>query len=190
LASYLERVRKTKDKSDVLTEEKLVELLKKGENEEIVRILTSESSTLSSSSEKGIFFFYPLTRFLEWGVDSVDFEPAYNLLIHLVLTSKSTETLLPQVITNLSTPPSFPQGPSVSIAVLATIFNVIPEYPTLQFRVFKTILSISQEYNLYDYVSPYFKSVNQWLKEWNVSEQDRTQIWTTIISMAEKAGDR
>jgi hypothetical protein len=47
-------VRKTKDKADdVLTEEKLVELFKKGENEEIVRILTSESSILSTSSEKG-----------------------------------------------------------------------------------------------------------------------------------------
>ena len=132
---------------------------------------------------------YPTTR-LCICVDIVDFEPAYNLLIHLVLTSKSTETLLVQVITNLSTPPSFPQGPAVSIAVLATIFNVIPEYPALQFKVFKTILSISQEHNLYDYVSPYFKSVNQWLKEWNVSEEERSQIWATIISMAEKAEDR
>ena len=129
------------------------------------------------------------TRFYS-GVDLVDFEPAYNLLIHLILTSKSTETLLPQVITNLSPPPSFPQGAAVSIAVLATIFNVIPEYPTLQFQVFNAILSISQENNLYDYVSPYFKSVNQWLKEWNISEEERTQVWATIIPMAEKAEDR
>ena len=53
MASYLERVRKSKDKTDVLTEEKLIELLKKGENDEIVRILTAESAVLSSSSEKG-----------------------------------------------------------------------------------------------------------------------------------------
>jgi hypothetical protein len=53
LASYLERVRKSKDKTDILTEDKLIELLKKGENEEIVRILTAESTVLSSSSEKG-----------------------------------------------------------------------------------------------------------------------------------------
>ena len=53
LASYLERVRKSKDKADVLTEDKLIELLKKGEHEEIVRILTTESATLSNSSEKG-----------------------------------------------------------------------------------------------------------------------------------------
>jgi hypothetical protein len=46
-------VRKSKDKADILTEEKLIELLKKGENEEIVRILTAESTALSSSSEKG-----------------------------------------------------------------------------------------------------------------------------------------
>jgi translation initiation factor 3 subunit M len=90
----------------------------------------------------------------------------------------------------LSTPPSFSQGPSISIAILSTIFNVIPEHPTLQFQVFKTILSISQEHNLYDYVSPYFKSVNQWLKEWDVSAQEQSQIWETIISMAEKAEDR
>jgi translation initiation factor 3 subunit M len=179
-------VRKSKEKAEVLTEEKLIELLKKGENEEIVRILTSESAALSGSSEKG----FNSTRLYSGGVDSVDFEPAYNLLIHLILTSKSAETLLPQVITNLSTPPSFPQGAAVSIAVLATIFNVIPEYPTLQFQVFNAILSISQENNLYDYVSPYFKSVNQWLKEWNISEEERTQVWATIIPMAEKAEDR
>ena len=53
MASYLERVRKSKDKTDVLTEEKLIELLKKGENDEIVRILTAESTVLSGSSEKG-----------------------------------------------------------------------------------------------------------------------------------------
>ena len=53
MASYLERVRKSKEKAEVLTEEKLIELLKKGENEEIVRILTSESAALSGSSEKG-----------------------------------------------------------------------------------------------------------------------------------------
>jgi hypothetical protein len=53
LASYIERVRKSKDKADILTEEKLIELLKKGENEEIVRQLTAESTTLSTSTEKG-----------------------------------------------------------------------------------------------------------------------------------------
>ena len=53
MASYLERVRKSKDKVDVLTEEKLIELLKNGENDEIVKILTSESAALSASSEKG-----------------------------------------------------------------------------------------------------------------------------------------
>lgn len=184
MASYLERVRKSKEKSDVLTEEKLIELLKKGENEEIVRILTAESGLLSNSTEKGCF------QVPEHRVDTLDFEPAYNLLIHLILTGGSVPALLPQVINNLATPPLFPQGPSVSIAILSTIFNVIPEHPSLQFQVFKTILSISQEHNLYDYVSPYFKSVNQWLDDWKVSQEVRTEIWATIISMAEKAEDR
>ena len=54
---YLERVRKqSKDKADILTEERLVELLKKGENEEIVQILTSESAALSTGAEKGTTF--------------------------------------------------------------------------------------------------------------------------------------
>ena len=123
-------------------------------------------------------------------INTLDFEPAYNLLIHLILTSASVSTLLPQVISNLATPPSYPQGPSISIAILSTIFNVIPEYPALQFQIFKAILSISQQYNLYDYVSPYFKPVNQWLSEWKVTPEDRTQVWETIISMAEKADDR
>ena len=53
MASCLERVRKSKDKSGVLTEDKLIELLKKGENDKIVEILTAESTVLSSGSEKG-----------------------------------------------------------------------------------------------------------------------------------------
>lgn len=54
MASYLERGRKSKDQPDVLTEEKLIELLKKGDNEEIVRILTAESPALSDCTDKGI----------------------------------------------------------------------------------------------------------------------------------------
>ena len=50
-------MRKSKDKADVLTEEKLIELLKRGENEEIIRILTSESAALSGGSEKGFYTF-------------------------------------------------------------------------------------------------------------------------------------
>lgn len=54
MALYLERVRKqSKDKADGLTEEKLIEMLKKGQNEEIVQILTSESATLSNGAERG-----------------------------------------------------------------------------------------------------------------------------------------
>lgn len=51
MASYLERVQKTK--SEALSEENLVELLKKGDNDEVVRLLTAESAALSTASEKG-----------------------------------------------------------------------------------------------------------------------------------------
>jgi hypothetical protein len=53
LALYIERVQKSKDKPVVLTEEKLFELLKKDDSEEIVRILTEESAVLSAGNEKG-----------------------------------------------------------------------------------------------------------------------------------------
>ena len=129
-------------------------------------------------------------KFAIYGADDLDFEPAYNLLIHLIKTSASAETHLSQVITNLAKPPSLPQGPAISIAILSTIFNIIPEYPSLRFHVFKTILTISQEHNLYDYVSPYFDSVNEWLDEWKVTTEERSQVWAIIISMAEKAQDR
>lgn len=170
----------------MLTEDKLFELLKKGENEEIVNILTAESTALSNSSEKGTLNTpSPKSSRTYFG----DFEPAYNLLIHLVLTSKSVSTHLAQIIQNLATPPPFPQGPGIAIAVLSTLFNLIPEEPQLQFSVFKSILGISQEYGLYEYISGYFNSVNEWLKEWNVSEEEQRQIWASIIAMAEKAED-
>jgi len=175
--------KQSKDKADDLTEEKLIEMLKKGQNEEIVQILTSESVALSNGAEKGPTFSGSY-------FNSLDFEPAYNLLTHLILTSASVDTLLPQVISNLSTPPSYPQGPSLSIAILSSIFNIIPERPSLRFQVFKAILSIAQKHNLYDYVSSYFDSVNEWLDEWKVSPEERSQVWAIVISMAEKAGDK
>jgi hypothetical protein len=51
LTSYLERVQKSQE--DVFTEDKLFDLLKKGENEEIITTLTAESTALSNASEKG-----------------------------------------------------------------------------------------------------------------------------------------
>ena len=73
--------------------------------------------------------------------------------------------------------------------MLSTVFNLVPTRPQLQFSVFKTILGISQEYNLYEYISAYFKSVGEWLKEWNVPQAEQGQIWASIIAMAEKAED-
>jgi hypothetical protein len=73
--------------------------------------------------------------------------------------------------------------------VLSTIFNLIPDQLQLQFSAFKTILSISQEHNLYEYVSAYFKSVNEWLKEWEVPDVEQRQIWASVIAMATKAED-
>jgi len=55
LASCIERVGKSKDKPITLTEDKLFELLKKNDTEEIVRILTEESAALSAGTEKGTF---------------------------------------------------------------------------------------------------------------------------------------
>lgn len=56
MASYIERVRKSKDKTVTLTEEKLFELLKKGDNEEVIRTLTADSVALSAGAEKGTDF--------------------------------------------------------------------------------------------------------------------------------------
>jgi hypothetical protein len=42
-----------KAKEDGFTEDKLFELLKKGENEEIISTLTAESTSLLNASEKG-----------------------------------------------------------------------------------------------------------------------------------------
>jgi hypothetical protein len=54
LSAHLERVRKAKDsKVDLLTEEKLIELLKKEQNEEILKTLATQSAILSSGTEKG-----------------------------------------------------------------------------------------------------------------------------------------
>ena len=47
-------MRKSNDQADAFTEDKLFDLLKKGENEEIVNSLTEESNVLSNSTEKGI----------------------------------------------------------------------------------------------------------------------------------------
>jgi hypothetical protein len=111
-------------------------------------------------------------------------------LIHLVISTGLVTQILPIVISNLATPPSFPQGPSASLAIFATIYNLLPDYPALQFQIFKTVLSISQDNNLYDYVSPYFKNLNELFTEWNVPEKERSEVWVTAISMAEKAEDK
>ena len=47
-------MRRSNGQAKAFTEDELFDLLRKGENEEIVNILTEESNVLSNSTEKGI----------------------------------------------------------------------------------------------------------------------------------------
>ncbi|KAJ6259908.1 Eukaryotic translation initiation factor [Drechslerella dactyloides] len=149
----------------------LTPLLEKGEKEDVMEKLVEASSVLSQAPEK-------------------EYIPAYNLLVHLIRTSPLLPSLLDTVTANLSVPlKNSTNGAVLSLAILTTIFNVLSPESSLRSEVFRSIVKIVEENNLYETLKPQLKSLDRWLLEWDSGVEDTRDVLVLLANVAEKAGD-
>jgi translation initiation factor 3 subunit M len=152
--------------------EQVKPLLEKEQNEEALQIIVKASSHLNTVPEK-------------------EFNPSYNLLIHLVLESKDPKKYLPIMCSNLLKPiPSSPLNHmNLASNALTTIFNNLAPDNPLRYNVFMQICRFLKQNNHYEGLRPMLKNLPTWLKEWDTDEEDARKLWVEVAEIASEGGD-
>ncbi|KAB5580340.1 hypothetical protein GE09DRAFT_1081828 [Coniochaeta sp. 2T2.1] len=147
-------------------------LLEKEQNEDALQTIVKASSHLNTVPEK-------------------EFNPAYNLLIHLVLESKDPKKYLPIMCSNLLKPiPSSPVNHmNLASNALTTIFNNLAPDNPLRYNVFMQICRFLKQNNHYEGLRPMLKNLPKWLKEWDTDEEDARKLYVEVAEIASEGGD-
>ena len=140
------------------------------QQEEIFKAIAERSAAISKGPER-------------------DFEPQYNLVLHILTFSSNLTAILPILLKNLSTPPTYPNGQTLGLVVLSNLFNILPVSSPLRYQVFLSILEFAASTNNIGLVAPQIKHLPAWLKEWNVDEKASTEIYSKISSFLASAND-
>ncbi|OLL25509.1 Eukaryotic translation initiation factor 3 subunit M [Neolecta irregularis DAH-3] len=161
-----EFIDKLKDSSTLL--QQVDTLLIEGDEERALSRLVEESAILAGATKE-------------------EYEPAYTLLINLIISSPSLPTYLPKVISNLSTQiPNLPNGALRNLNILTILFNVIPSNSILRYKTFDAILEVSSKNNLFELVLPQTKYVHEWITEWgDLSSQDQRTLLLKLAFASE-----
>jgi translation initiation factor 3 subunit M len=152
--------------------EQVKPLLEKEQNEEALQTIVKASSHLNTVPEK-------------------DFNPAYNLLIHLVLESKDPKKYLPIMCGNLLKPITSSPVNHMNLAsnALTTIFNNLEPTNPLRYNVFMQICRFLKQNNHYEGLRPMLKNLPQWLKDWDTDEEDARKLYVEVAEIASEGGD-
>jgi len=152
--------------------EQVKPLLEKEQNDEALQIIVKASSHLNTVPEK-------------------EFNPAYNLLIHLVLESKDPKKYLPTMCGNLLKPiPSSPVNHmNLASNALTTIFNNLEPTNPLRYNVFMQICRFLKHNNYYEGLRPMLKNLPKWLKDWDTDEEDARKLYVEVAEIASEGGD-
>ncbi len=121
--------------------------------------------------------------------DAKVYESAYNLLINILNVSETLTDFLPQLLSHLSQPPSFPNGPSLNLVVLNTLFNVVQRSSPLRYQIFYAIVEFTRNYGLFEVLSPQLKYLPEWFEEWQTPLEERKKMYVEIVEQYERTND-
>ncbi|CCG80851.1 Eukaryotic translation initiation factor 3 subunit M [Taphrina deformans PYCC 5710] len=162
LATFIDSL----SQEDSKVQEQIQQCLEQDDKERAIQAVVDSSKVLNDATEK-------------------NFEPAHNLLIHILLSADDITVYYPVILTNFKKLPSLSNGPNTSYNILTTFFNVSP--PSTRLPVFEALLELSTEHQLYELVSPKFPHVKAWLKEWNASPEEIRSIYGKMAELCSQA---
>jgi len=170
LANYIDTLKKSPTEDGLHSA--VQASLKKEDKEQALKLLVDNASALNSAPEKNII-------------------PAYNLLLHLIRQSTKPDPYFLQICTQLSSSPisSSQHGPGLSLTVLSTVFNIIPEESASRFSVFSSILAIVRSTSSFDAIRPQLDSLETWLQTWSVPDERKRSCYLEVSAIAQEAGE-
>lgn len=118
-----------------------------------------------------------------------EFEPAYNLLLHVLSTAPDFNTLLPVILANLASDvPESEAQQVVILAVLGNLFNLLSDDSAHQrLVVFSKVLDFAAASNSVRQLVPQLDAISKWIVAW--SKADNTgayEIASRINDLLEK----
>lgn len=119
-----------------------------------------------------------------------EFEPAYNLILHILTFAPDLKKLLPVLVDNLtSKPPSGANGSLQVLSVLSNLFNILPVESPLRHQVFLAIVDFADSSNNIHLLVSQLKRLPQWLNEWGLDATSQRDMFTKISDVLIKDGD-
>ncbi|KAF1815578.1 PCI-domain-containing protein [Eremomyces bilateralis CBS 781.70] len=170
LAVYIDNLRK--DEGAKIQADVAPLLQQEGSKDEVMKKLVIGSSALNNAPEK-------------------EFIAAYNLLIHLIQQTKNPNMFLSKICQYLSQPitTSPHHGPSLALAVLSTIFNVLSPDDDSRYHVLLALLSVIRSASAYDLIKPQLKELDSWIASWELDEDDQRKLYLALSDVAKDSGE-
>lgn len=140
------------------------------QQEEIFKAIAERSSVIAKGPER-------------------EFEPQYNLVLHILTFSSDLKSILPILLKNLSTPPAYPNGATLCLAVLTNLFNLLPVSSPLRYQVFLAILDSAAATSNISLIVSQIKHLPTWLKGWNISQSASSELYAKISSLLTSGND-
>jgi translation initiation factor 3 subunit M len=214
LSQYIDTVSKAEDDAGLQSEvEPLLATIREAEQsqdpesidsakiqsarDDLLKKIVIKASVLNSAPEKGwcwcswlFSMFWPC----------LEFTAAYNLLISLSSQSSIQDQLFSRLCQYLQQPiTSAPQhGPSLAVATLSTIFNVIPPESTSRYHLFLAILKVIRTHSSaasFDALIPQLETnLPTWLALWQFEDDEDNEhardLHTIIADVGFASGNR
>ena len=122
---------------------------------------------------------------------TAEFIAAYNLLIHLVRQSPNIGMYLSRICPNLTKPiaSSPANGGGLALAVLGTIFNIVPADNDVRYHVLLAVLRVIRATSNFETLRPQLKQLDGWLEKWEMDEEESRKLYLAISETAGEASE-
>ncbi|KAG1718160.1 uncharacterized protein EDB91DRAFT_1352529 [Suillus paluster] len=119
-----------------------------------------------------------------------EIEGYFNLLFSHLLAlwpadSPETKLHISSLLSVLSSSPS--DHPSVKYRVISNLFNATPRNSALRLPIYTALLEVAAANGQLETLRLSRKDVEQWLQEWNISSEERTQFLKSIVDAFTKS---
>ncbi|KAF7352413.1 Eukaryotic translation initiation factor 3 subunit M [Mycena venus] len=182
LVNYIVRNRSEEERSafirpfqDVLKTEPGKKPLEEDDNRrrKIFSMVVVEVKTLGDGSEKEIEGFFNLLYahlFSLYAADSPETKQFAAALIQTISSASSEQT-------------------SIKYRLLSNLFNALPRKSPLRLTVYTTLLDLATGNEELDALQLARVDVEKWLREWDISSEEKSKFLKTIADAYEKSGD-
>jgi len=127
------------------------------------------------------------------GAPERELQPAYNLLIHLVLQSPEPDPFLARICKYLTQPiTSSPHnGFGIALGILSTLFNHVAPDDETRYHVLQATIEVVKNTGNYSTLEGQLKNVDQWVEDWELEDSEARALYlaTSDAAAAAKEAD-